>query len=88
MKITEIKELFDLNESGDVKIDEFSENVTVGGWIRSIRDSKTFGFIVISDGTCFKTLQIVYDESLSNFKEISKLNVGAVFRALYNIIKP
>lgn len=77
MKITEIKELFELNESGDSIIDEYAENITVGGWIRSIRDSKTFGFIVISDGTCFKTLQIVYDDSLSNFKEISKLNVGA-----------
>ncbi|SKA69070.1 asparaginyl-tRNA synthetase [Eubacterium uniforme] len=77
MKITEIKELFDLNESGDAKIDEFSESITVGGWIRSIRDSKTFGFISISDGTCFKTLQIVYDDTLPNFKDISKLNVGA-----------
>ena len=77
MKITEIKELFDLNESGDAKIDEFSESITVGGWIRSIRDSKTFGFISISDGTCFKTLQIVYDDTLPNFKDVSKLNVGA-----------
>ena len=77
MKITEIKELFDLNESGDAKIDEFSESITVGGWIRSIRDSKTFGFITISDGTCFKTLQIVYDDTLPNFKDVSKLNVGA-----------
>ena len=77
MKITEIKELFDLNERGDAKIDEFSESITVGGWIRSIRDSKTFGFISISDGTCFKTLQIVYDDTLPNFKDVSKLNVGA-----------
>lgn len=77
MKITEIKELYDLNESGDAKIDEFSESITVGGWIRSIRDSKTFGFISISDGTCFKTLQIVYDDTLPNFKDVSKLNVGA-----------
>ncbi|MCR5629307.1 asparagine--tRNA ligase [Eubacterium sp.] len=77
MKITEIKELFDLNESGDAKIDEFSESITVGGWIRSIRDSKTFGFISISDGTCFKTLQVVYDDTLPNFKDVSKLNVGA-----------
>ena len=77
MNITEIKELFDLNQAGDAKLESFSENITVGGWIRSIRDSKTFGFIVISDGTCFKTLQIVYDDALPNFKEVSKLNVGA-----------
>ena len=77
MNITEIKELFDLHQEGDAKLESFSENITVGGWIRSIRDSKTFGFIVISDGTCFKTLQIVYDDALSNFKQVSKLNVGA-----------
>ena len=73
MKIVEIKELFELNENGDAKIDEFSENITVGGWIRSIRDSKTFGFITISDGTCFKTLQIVYDDTLPNFRMFQNL---------------
>ncbi len=51
--------------------------VTVGGWVRSIRDSKTFGFIVLHDGTFFETLQIVYSDKLENFAEISKLNVGA-----------
>ncbi len=52
------------------------KNITVTGWIRTNRDSKTFGFIVLSDGTIFNTLQVVYDEKLSNFSEISKLNVG------------
>ena len=70
MKLVEIKELFNSDKYAD-------KTVSVGGWIRSIRDSKNFGFIVISDGTCFKTLQIVYDDKLDNFKEISKLNVGA-----------
>lgn len=51
--------------------------VTVGGWVRSIRDSKTFGFIVLNDGTFFETLQIVYHDKMDNFDEISKLNVGA-----------
>ena len=51
--------------------------VTVGGWIRSIRDSKTFGFIVVNDGTFFEPLQIVYGDKLENFAAISKLNVGA-----------
>ena len=49
----------------------------MGGWIRSIRDSKAFGFIVLNDGTCFDTLQIVYHDTMENFAEISKLNVGA-----------
>ena len=52
------------------------KDITVTGWIRTNRDSKTFGFIVLSDGTIFSTLQVVYDEKLSNFSEISKLNVG------------
>lgn len=54
------------------------KTIKVGGWIRSNRDSKTFGFIVINDGTFFETLQIVYGEDkLSNFAELTKLNVGS-----------
>lgn len=51
--------------------------ITVGGWVRSLRDSKAFGFIVLNDGTFFETLQIVYHDTMENFSEISKLNVGA-----------
>ena len=51
--------------------------VTVGGWVRSIRDSKTFGFITMADGTFFEPVQIVYDDKLSNFAEICKYNVGS-----------
>ena len=53
------------------------QEVTVGGWVRSIRDSKTFGFIVLNDGTFFETLQVVYNDKMENFEEVSKLNVGA-----------
>ncbi len=53
------------------------KEISVGGWIRSVRDSKTFGFIVVSDGSYFETLQIVYHDTLENFAEICKLNVGA-----------
>lgn len=52
-------------------------SVEVCGWVRSIRSSKNFGFIMVNDGTFFETLQIVYDDSLENFLKISKLNVGA-----------
>ncbi len=45
--------------------------------MRSIRDSKTFGFIVVNDGTFFKPLQVVYHDGMDNFSEVSKLNVGA-----------
>ena len=45
--------------------------------MRSVRDSKTFGFIVLHDGSYFETLQIVYHDEMENFSEISKMNVGA-----------
>ncbi len=51
--------------------------ISIGGWIRNVRDSKTFGFLVINDGTYFQTLQVVYDDKLDNFSQISHLNVGA-----------
>ncbi len=59
------------------KEDYLDKTITVGGWVRSIRDSKTFGFIVVNDGTFFEPLQVVYHDSMDNFAEISKLNVGA-----------
>lgn len=53
------------------------KTVTVGGWVRSIRDSKTFGFMVVNDGTFFEPVQVVYADKLDNFAAICKLNVGA-----------
>ncbi len=55
----------------------YGTTVRVGGWVRSNRDSKAVGFIVLNDGTCFETLQIVYADQLDNFKEIAAINVGA-----------
>ena len=54
----------------------FDKEVTVGGWLRSVRGSKNFGFLVLHDGTCFQTLQGVYNADMDNFAEISRLNVG------------
>lgn len=71
MELTTIRELFKETEKYAGK------KVTVGGWVRSIRASKAFGFIVLSDGTFFETLQIVYADGLSNFDKISKFNVGS-----------
>ena len=54
------------------------QTVTVGGWARTIRDMKTFGFIELNDGSCFKNLQVVMDANvLGNYKEIASQNVGA-----------
>ena len=54
------------------------QQVTVGGWVRTIRDMKTFGFIELNDGSCFKPLQIVIEDGvLENYREIVRQNVGA-----------
>ena len=71
MELTTIRELF---KNRDEYLDK---KVTVGGWVRSLRDSKTFGFIVVNDGSYFQPLQVVYHDKMENFAEISKLNVGA-----------
>ena len=68
-KFIDLKELF----SNKNYIDN---EITVTGWIRTNRDSKNFGFIVLSDGTDFRTLQIVYDDKIDNFKQIAKFSVG------------
>ena len=54
------------------------QTVTVGGWVRTIRDLKGFGFIELNDGSCFRNLQVVMEaEALSNYKDIAAQNVGA-----------
>lgn len=53
------------------------KEIQIGGWVRSVRDSKTFGFIVVSDGSYFEPIQVVYHDTMANFAEISKLNVSA-----------
>jgi asparaginyl-tRNA synthetase len=71
MKLITNRELFKNKEK------YIGKKIQVGGWIRSLRDSKTFGFVVINDGTFFETLQVVYHDTMENFAEISKLNGGA-----------
>ncbi|CCY04776.1 MAG: asparagine--tRNA ligase [Faecalibacterium sp.] len=71
MKRELIKDLFS-------KIDEFDgKDVVVGGWVRTIRDSKAFGFIELNDGSSFKCLQVVLErEAVENYDDIVKQNVG------------
>ena len=76
-----IKEIL---EKKDELIDK---KITVSGWIRNHRPQKEFGFIDFSDGTCFKHLQIVYDTSLDNFAEISKLLVGCALEVTGVLVK-
>lgn len=71
MNMIQMKEVFDKSHSYADK------EITVCGWVKSNRNSKTFGFITLNDGTSFSPVQVVYDENLSNFPVISKINVGA-----------
>ena len=70
-KLVTVRELF---KETDKFIDK---TVKVGGWVRSIRGSKAFGFMVLSDGSFYNTLQIVFHDKMANFTEVSKLNVGS-----------
>ena len=71
MKLTTVRELYKNREA------YIDKEITVGGWVRTVRDSKTFGFITMNDGSYFQPLQIVYHDKMANFDEISHLNVGA-----------
>ena len=71
MDLITVRELYKNREA------YLDKEISVGGWVRSVRDSKAFGFIVVSDGTYFETLQVVYHDTMENFDEISHLNVGA-----------
>jgi len=71
MKDTLIKDLYRNTK-------EFSEKeVQVSGWVKTVRDSKTFGFIELNDGSFFKNVQIVFEDSLSNFADICKLSISS-----------
>ncbi len=71
MELTDIKELY--RNRGEY----IGREVTIGGWVRSNRDSKNFGFLMINDGTFFEPLQVVYGDGLANFQELCRTNVGA-----------
>ena len=61
--------------------------VQVSGWVRTVRDSKTFGFIEINDGSFFKNLQIVFDNTLDNFEEICKLTLSSSITVFGELVK-
>ena len=70
------------------KIDEYMDKeVTLEGWIRNHRKQKEFGFIDFSDGTCFKHIQVVYDNKLEDFETIQKIHVGSAIRVVGTVVK-
>ncbi len=68
---TDIKKIFRQTE------DYIESTITIGGWVRTVRAGKNFGFIELNDGTFFKGIQVVFEGTLENYTEIQKLNVGA-----------
>ena len=71
MELISVRELFKNTEK------YADQTIEIGGWVRNRRPSKQFGFIVLNDGTYFTPVQVVYNDSLENFQEISKINIGA-----------
>ncbi|HPD01407.1 MAG TPA: OB-fold nucleic acid binding domain-containing protein, partial [Acetivibrio sp.] len=82
MKTTLLKELY--RGTGDY----LNKDIVVAGWVRTLRDSKVFGFIELNDGSFFKNLQIVFEEqNIDNFKEVTKLPVGSSIIAYGKLVE-
>lgn len=54
-----------------------NKETVIAGWVRTVRSSGDIAFMEINDGTCFKSLQVVFDNNLSNFNELEKINIGS-----------
>ena len=76
-----------IKEILDKKDELIDKEITVSGWIRNHRPQKEFGFIDFSDGTCFKHLQIVYENTLPDFTKIAKLLVGCALEVRGILVK-
>ena len=81
MKDTIIKNLYSNTEN------YYGKEIRVSGWVRTVRNSKTFGFIELNDGSFFKNIQIVFDNSLENFDEICKLTLSSSITVIGDLIK-
>ncbi|MBS6041455.1 MAG: asparagine--tRNA ligase [Clostridium baratii] len=64
-----------------------NKEVSITGWIRTLRASNAFGFIEINDGSFFKNIQVVFDNNLSNFKEISKLPISSSLKVVGTLVE-
>ena len=81
MKPMDIKDIY---RSAD---DYIGKKISVQGWIRTLRDSKNFGFIELNDGSFFKNIQIVFDSELENFKEVAKLPIATAISVVGELVK-
>ncbi len=71
MKAIDIKQLYKIADT------LYDKEVCVNGWVKTVRDSKSFGFIELNDGTFFKSVQIVFEENLDNFEDVKKFSTGS-----------
>jgi len=78
---TEIKKLYRNTN------DFLGNNVRVGGWIRTVRNNKNFGFIELNDGSFFNSVQIVFNNNLNNYNEVAKLNVGSSITVMGKVVE-
>ena len=81
MKNLKIRDLYSNFES------LINNNVSIEGWVRTVRNSKLFGFIELNDGSFFKNVQVVFDTELSNFDDISKLTIGSTISVTGTSVK-
>jgi len=63
-----------------------SQSIVIEGWVRNNRSQKEFGFIDLNDGTFFKSVQVVYDVALDNFKEVGKIRVGSSVKIIGDVV--
>jgi asparaginyl-tRNA synthetase len=77
----DIRDLFDRWET---KVDQ---EVSLEGWVRNHRDQKSFGFLMLNDGTDFRTIQVVYEEGIPDFESLKKIRVGASVQITGKVVK-
>ncbi|MGI6491426.1 MAG: asparagine--tRNA ligase [Pelotomaculum sp.] len=80
MQTVTVKEIFRQSQNF------LHQKLAVNGWVRTIRASKSFGFIELNDGTFFKNLQVVYDDALSNFDAITRLITGTAIKVTGDLV--
>jgi asparaginyl-tRNA synthetase len=78
MKTTDLKDIF-------LSPENYKE-VQIEGWIRTIRDSKSFGFIELNDGTYMKNVQVVFENNLENFEDVKKFSTGSAITVKGNLV--
>ncbi len=67
--------------------DFVDKEVSIEGWVKTVRDSKDFGFLELNDGSFFKNVQVVFDNTLSNFTEICKLPISSTIKVTGDFVK-